>query len=149
MRLTTGWKSPRWVLAAALTLAGAGCAGVPREPEALPSVMETFAAPYELVWEATLASLGALKLPVADKAAGRILTEPFSTTVAQPGVGTTQVLWVALLVDVRPLEDGGTQVRVEPRVHHAFHGEERPGALTWGSLFARIEERLSRRGPAT
>ena len=60
-----------------VALGMAACAGVPRPPEVLPTVADSFPAPYDAVWDATVRSLGVVKLLVADKAGGRIETEAF------------------------------------------------------------------------
>ena len=125
-------------------IANAGTRG--REPLILPQVGDTFGAPYDVVWDATLKNLGVLKILVADKAAGRIETEsfPFAFTVRRrpsgasdllvpasldPGASpllaqdgndgrATQVLWISMQINVvRASEANKTHVLVQPRVH--------------------------------
>lgn len=162
------------VAAALLAVPVAGCAGMPREPEILPTVGDTFAAPYDAVWDATLKGLGVLKLLVADKAAGRIETEPFpfaftvgraparprgpvhlasldppAGLLAQDGSDShaTQVLWIALHITVRRAGENRTDVLVEPRIHDRLVAGFTPGPTNnpWSDLFARIRSRLGTR----
>lgn len=168
----------RWgvfgMAAALLATPAAGCAGVPREPLALPPVGDSFAAPYDAVWDATLKNLGVLRLRVADKGTGRIETEPFPFAfvvgrrpgrphqavrlasrepdrirLAQDGSDgrATQVLWIAMLITVRRAGDNRTDVLVEPRVHDAFLMLFTPGPTNspWGDLFAKIRSSLGGR----
>jgi len=138
-------------LAAVLWLPGvAGAASRGREPQVLPEVGDTFAATYDAVWDATLRNLGVLKLVVADKAAGRIETEPFpfAFTVGRlPGAPArgahgaawdprdaprvwlaqngnngkaTQVLWLSMLITVRRAGENRTDVLVVPRIHESL-----------------------------
>jgi hypothetical protein len=134
---------------AAVVLAAAVAAAAPRQPMALPPVGATFASPYDAVWEATLGSLGVVKVPVADKAAGRIETEPFS--FAAPiggGLGiATNVVWIAMRITVARTSDNRTSVQVEPLVHDAFFPGVGFGPTNnpWADLFARIQGRLASR----
>ncbi len=165
-----------FAMAAAL-LAGAlaACAGVPREPQVLPTAGDSFPAPYDAVWDATLKSLGVLKLLAADKAAGRIETEPFpfaftvglapapprepvrlavldpaAVRLAQGGSGDgrpTQVLWIAMRITVSRGGENLTHVQVEPRIHDSLVGGFTPGPTNnpWVDLFARIRGSLGSR----
>ncbi len=143
--------SMRWrlyLLTAVLTVpAIAAAASRGREPLILPQVGDTFQASYDVVWDATLKNLGVLKTLVADKAAGRIETEPFPFAftvgrrpsgasdllfpasldppgtpplIAQDGNDgrATQVLWISMQITVvRASEANKTHVLVQPRVH--------------------------------
>ncbi len=159
------------LLAAAL----AACAGVPREPQVLPTVGDTFPASYDAVWDATLKSLGVLKLLAQDKAAGRIETEPFpfvftlgraparqrepmrlaalapgGVLLSQGGAGDnrpTQVLWIAMRISVIRAGETQTHVQVEPRIHDALLAGFTPGPTNnpWVDLFARIRGSLGAR----
>lgn len=161
--------------AALLAAAPAGCAGVPREPQILPTVGDTFPAPYDAVWDATLKGLGVLKLLAADKAAGRIETEafpfvftlgeaparprepmrlaalaPHGPLLAQGGAGDgrpTQVLWIAMRITVTRGGENRTHVQVEPRIHDALVAGFTPGPTNnpWVDLFARIRGSLGNR----
>ncbi len=159
------------VLAAAL----AGCATAPREPLALAPVAETFPAPYDVVWDATLRSLGVLRLRLAQKGVGLIETEPFPFTfvvgsapappggllhlashetsrfvLAQGGTGgtrPTQVVWIAMLITVSRTGLDTTHVQVEPRLHDSLLPGFTPGPTNspWGDLFAKIRSQLGSR----
>ena len=136
----------------------AGCASAPRQPVALPPVAETFPAPYDAVWDATVQSLGVIRMRTAQKGVGLIETEPFpftyvmgsnapshheaplllassdpgSLVLAQSGGSgggrPTQVVWIAMLITVSRTTPDATQVQVEPRVHDALI----PGAFMPG-----------------
>lgn len=145
--------NPRKVLkssllaAVVLVLAWGRLSATPREPLALPPAGEVFAAPYDVVWDATLKGLGAVKPRIADKATGRIETEPF--TFAYPvgsGIdGGTQVLSIALQITVRRAGDARTNVQVESLVHDALLSGFTPGPTNnpWSDLFARIRNALA------
>ena len=107
---------------AAVAPAAAMTAAAPRQPLALPQVGATLAAPHDAAWDATPKSLGVLKLPIADKAMGRIETEPFSFAfpIGSGQGGNTQMLWIALRIEVSQAGDARTNVRVEPLVHDAL-----------------------------
>ncbi len=156
MRPTLGVaRRPHFSLAAftaGLALAAAGCTSVPFAPEALPSSSETFRAPYDAVWDATLKGLGIVKLRVIDKATGRIETEPFSFAfpIGSGQGGNTQVLWIALKIDVRQTGENRIAVRVEPQVHHALLYGFTPGPTNnpWVDLFGKIANQLGARREA-
>jgi hypothetical protein len=145
-----------------------------REPLALPEVGDTFEAPYDAVWDATLRNLGVLKLLVSDKAAGRIETEPFPFNftvggapsrpgapllvaarepfpglLAQEGSDArpTQVLWIALHINVSRAGDSRTSLRVRPLVHDSLLGTFMPGPTNnpWVDLFGKIRTTLGLR----
>ncbi len=134
---------------AALTLSVGVSAATAREPLVLPTVGSTYAASYDAVWDATLKSLGVLKLPVADKAGGRIETEAFTFPFVVGGshTGSTQVIWVALRITVSRVADG-TVVQVEPRIEDSLLSGFTPGPTNnpWADLFARIRGHLGMRG---
>ncbi len=136
------------VAAAALILSARGSLAAARAPQLLPTVGDTLAAPYDAVWEATLRSLGAVKVHLADKTRGQIETEdfPFAFGVG-PGIdGGTQVIWVSFAIALRA--DGQrTHVQVQPRVHHALLDGFTPGPISnpWVDLFARIRNYLGGR----
>ena len=134
----------------ALVSVAAVCSAAPRQPIALPAVGTTFAAPYDVVWDATLKSLGVLKLPVADKPGGLIETQvyPFNFVVGGSQNGNTQVIWVVLRITLSRAGEDRTTVQVEPRIVDSLFGEATPGPTNnpWADLFARIQERLGGRG---
>ncbi len=131
-----------------LTLALAACAAASRQPMALPQVGATFVAPYDAVWDATLKGLGILKLPVADKATGRIETEPFSFAfpIGSGQGGNTQVMWISLKITVRQAGDR-TNLQVAPYVHDALLEGFSPGPTNspWADLFAKVASQLALR----
>lgn len=159
-----------WAAGTAFLLAA--CSSLPLYPEVLPSYSETFRAPYEAVWEATLRSLGIVPIKVADKAAGRIETEVYvfvfpvgKTTpptagtrraalgsdnliLAQMGGGgarPTQAIWADLTIQVRPTGLDATQVAIQARVHNALLRGLYPGGYTntpWADIFAKIRAQL-------
>ncbi len=135
---------------AALALAVTVSSAAPRQPMALPLVGATFAAPYDGVWDATLKSLGVVKVPVADRATGRIETEafPFAFPTAGGQGLATNVLWIAMRITVSRTGENSTTVQVEPLVHDALQAGFSPGPTNnpWADLFARIQERLGARG---
>ncbi|HEY7678571.1 MAG TPA: hypothetical protein VIG69_15970 [Candidatus Methylomirabilis sp.] len=161
-----------WV--AAVLAAAAADPAAAREPQVLPTVGDTFAAPYDAVWDATLRSLGVLKPLVADKATGRIETEVFPFTffmtdapsrprepvrlasldagpalLAQSGAGDnkpTQVLWISMRITVSRAGENRTDVQVEPRIHDSLLSGYTPGPTNnpWSDLFARIRGNLGR-----
>jgi hypothetical protein len=96
-----------WLLTAVLALPPmADAAARGREPLILPQVGDTFGAPYDVVWDATLKNLGVLKIVVADKPAGRIETEPFPFTFtvgSGPGGAPGPLLRVSLVPGAPPL----------------------------------------------
>ena len=131
--------------AIALVLFVAGCAGVPRQPQVLPALSDSFAAPYDAVWDAAVKSAGAVKLRVADKAAGRIETESFTfASTAGGGRGTTQVLWVSMQISVTRSATNRTDVRVDGRVHDALLDGFLPGPTNspGADFFARLRGQL-------
>ncbi len=134
---------------AALALAVGLSAAAPRQPVALPPVGASFAAPYDAVWDATLKGLGVVKLRVADKATGRIETEPFSFAypIGSGQGGNTQVLWIALQIHVSQAGENRVNVRVEPQVHDALLHGFTPGPTNnpWADLFAKIAGQLPTR----
>ncbi len=127
----------------AVTLAVHEGAAALREPVALPTVGATFGASYDTVWEAARGSLGVIRLPVVDKAQGRIESEPFS--FAFPAAGNaTQVLWVSLVITVSRADAQRTNVLVQTRVHDALLAGFMPGPTNnpWLDFFARIRTHL-------
>ncbi len=126
----------------------AACAGAAaaRQPVALPQVGDTYAAPYDAVWNATLRSLGVVKPRVADKATGQIETEPF-TFAYTVGAGLdagTQVISVSFSIRVARAADNRTEVQVTPAIHDSFLSGFTPGPTNnpWQDLFARIRSNL-------
>jgi hypothetical protein len=129
----------------AVVLAVAEGTAAARESIVLPAVGATFGAPYGTVWEAARGSLGAVGLPVADKAQGRIESEPYS--FAFPAAGdATQVIWVSLAITVGRGDDQHTNVLVQPRVHDALLNGFTPGPTNnpWQDFFARVKDSLGR-----
>ena len=135
---------------AALMLSAGVAAATPREPQVLPTVGDAYAASYDAVWDATLKSLGVLRLPVADKAAGRIETEefPFVFVVGGSHTGNTQVIWITMRISVSRAADNRTLVQVETRINNALLAGFTPGPTNnpWADLFARIRANLGIRG---
>lgn len=165
-----------FVMAATVLAVGAvGFAGAPGTPHVLPTAGATFPAPYDAVWDATLKSLGAPILRVADKATGRIETKPFpfaytagqapahspeparlaaleaTGAVLSQGGGDgprpTQVIWIAMTITVTRAAEPRTDMQVEPRIYDSPLTGFIPGPANspWVDLFARIAERLGRR----
>ena len=138
-----GWKGLACTMAALALMLLATNATAARTPIDLPIVGDTFAAPYEAVWDATLNSLGVVKALVADKAQGRIETDvfPFKLDYAD------QVVWVSFAITVTSDGPHRTTVRVLPRVHDALLEGFMPGPVEnpWADHFARIEDRLGHR----
>jgi hypothetical protein len=126
----------------------AACAGVgaPARPMVLPQVGNTYAAPYDAVWTATLGSLGVVKTRVADKTTGQIATEPFTFayTVGAGLDGATQVISVSFRIRVVRVADNRTEVQVTPVIHDSFLSGFTPGPTNnpWQDLFARIRSNL-------
>lgn len=163
------------LLAVALLLpAAAPAAGRAREPLALPEVGDTFEAPYDAVWDATLKNLGVVKILVANKGAGRIETEPFPfnftvgeaparraapvrlasrepvpVRLAQDGSDArpTQVLWIALHIRVIRAGESRTHLQVLPLVHDTLVPSFMPGPTNnpWVDLFGKIRTTLGLR----
>ena len=135
---------------AVLVSVAAVCSAAPRQPMSLPVVGASFAAPYDSVWDATLKSLGVLKLPVADKAGGLIETEayPFAFVVGGSQNGNSQVIWVALRITLIRTGEDRTTVQVEPRIEDSLLNGFTPGPTNnpWADLFARIGSALKTRG---
>lgn len=135
---------------AALAIAAAPGAAAPRQPTALPQVGASFAASYDAVWDATLRGLGVVKLVVADKAAGRIQTEPYTFIYPTgPGQeGNTQILSVALHITVQREAQGRTTVQVIPHIHDSLLLGFTPGPTNnpWSDLFGKIATYLGARG---
>lgn len=170
----TGTSACRALLAAALIL-GAGGAAAASDPQALPTAGDSFAAPYDAVWDAVLRNLGVVKLLVADKATGRIETEAFPYTfpvsrrpgfspeavrlaavgaararLAQEGGGDTramQVIWIAMRITVTRGGERLTHVQVEPFLHNQILQGFTPGPTNspWGDLFAKVRSHLGLR----
>ena len=140
---------PLVMATAALALVAAVSAAAPRQPMALPAVGATFAAPYDAVWDATLKSLGVVKVLAAEKAAGRIETEPFPFAFVVGGSqnGNTQVIWVAMHITLSRAAEG-TAMQVEPRIHDDLFSGFTPGPTNnpWEDLFARVRGNLGVRG---
>jgi len=149
-------------------------AGQGREPQVLPEVGDTFQAPYDAVWDATLKNLGVVKILVADRAAGRIETEPFPynftvghapalpappvrlasrepfpVRLAQDGSDArpTQVLWIALHIRVARAGESRTDIQVRPLVHDMLLSSFMPGPTNnpWVDLFGKIRTTLGLR----
>ncbi len=145
-----------WSFAMAAATAIAGCAGQPVYPVLSPPTAATFRAPYEAVWNATLASLGVVPPRLVDRAQGHIVTGQFNFTMpVQAGGGrgggsvVTQVLWVSMDILVRPAPGGLTAVQAQTTIHNALEYGFWPGPggpdSPEGDLFARIASRLDQR----
>ncbi len=144
------------VLATAVLLTAEGCAGQPLYPIVMPPAATAFRAPYEAVWNATLASIGVSPPRLVDRSQGRIVTDTFSFTMpVQAGGGrrigsvVTQVLQVSMEILVLPTPDGATGVQAQTTVHSAMEYGFWPVAggpnSPEGDLFARIAARLDQR----
>ena len=133
----------------ALAVAAAGSLAAPRQPMTLATVGDSYAAPYDAVWDATLRSLGVVKTPVADKASGRIETEPFVFTfnIGSGLNGGTQVIEVSFLINVFRTAENKTDLQVVPRIHYSWLNGFAPGPYNnpWLDLFAKIRTRLGAR----
>jgi hypothetical protein len=129
-----------------LALAAMVSSAAARQAMPLPTVGASFAAPYDRVWDATLQSMGIVKLLVADKATGRIQTEPYSFSyfIGGPNGGSTQAIQVALQIEVRETPGSGVTVQVSPEYSSLLFGGFTPGPTNnpWADLFARIADRL-------
>ena len=127
----------------AVAIAHAACATVTREPVVLPRVDESYAAPYDAVWEAALKAVGIVRTVRADKVQGRIETEPY---IFRFGFGDDagQTLLVSLTIAVRPAGDRRTEVQVETRVHEALLTGIMPGPFNnpWTDYLIRLRENL-------
>ncbi len=142
-------------LFAVLTIAAVGAVAAaavgvaaPRQPMALAAVGDSFAAPYDVVWDATLRSLGVVKTRVVDKGTGRIETEPFSFAYNVGGRnGGTQVIWVSFNIQVVRAADNRTELQVTPLIHDSLLSGFTPGPTNnpWQDLFARIRTQLGSR----
>ncbi len=132
----------------AVAFAAAGLAA-PSQPMALATVGDSFAAPYDAVWDATLRGLGVVKTTLADKATGRIETEPFSFvyTVGSGFQGGTQVISVSFKIQVVRAGENRTDLVVTPVIHDSLLSGFTPGPTNnpWLDLFARIHAQLSSR----
>ena len=140
------------VLAIAALGAGAVAAAgmaAPRQPMALATVGDSFAAPYDAVWDATLRGLGVVKTTLADKATGRIETEPFTFTYNIGGAqgSGTQILSVSFQITVTRTAANRTDLQVVPLIHDAYLNGFAPGPTNnpWLDLFARIHSQLGGR----
>jgi len=135
---------------AVVTVGLTAAAAAPRQPMPLPTVGNTFTGTYDAVWDATLKSFGVVKIVAADKATGRIETEPypFNYSIA-PGLnGSTQVIWVSMRVTVARTADNQTSLQVEPLIHDSLVSGFTPGPTNnpWQDLFGRIRGNLGVRG---
>jgi hypothetical protein len=134
---------------AALALAAMVAGAAAREPMPLAPVSASFAAPYDRVWDATLKGLGVVKLLVADKATGRIQTEPYSfsylTTSAQDA--SMQVIQVALQIQVSQAAGNTVTIQVNPELHDSLFSGFTPGPTNnpWTDLFSKIADQLRAR----
>ena len=131
------------LIVAALILPGPAAA---RAPQVLPAITAAFDASYDSVWDATLKSLGVVKVLTADKGQGRIETEPFPFRYqAGSGLdGGTQVIWVSFALRLTRGDGRQTLVQAEPRVHDALLAGFLPGPTNnpWQDLFVRIRSNL-------
>ncbi len=138
-----------WVIAfvGGAALLASACRSLPLYPDVLPAYEETFRAPYEMVWDATLRSLGIVPIRVADKSAGRIETDVyvFVFSVQNGGARPTQAIWADLTIQVRPIAPEATHVAVQARVHNALLRGFFPGGsinTPWADMFAKIHAYL-------
>lgn len=144
-----------WATAVLATGVAAACAGQPLYPIVQPQAAAGFRAPYEVVWNTTLASLGVVQPRLVDRAQGRIVTDTFSFTMPVQGGGgrggsvVTQVLTVSMDILVRPTPEGLTAVQAQTTIHQAMQYGFWPVAggpnSPEGDLFARIASRLEQR----
>src|SRR5574341_1876628 len=91
-----------WATVVLATTVAAACAGQPLYPIVQPPAAATFRAPYEAVWNATLASVGVAPPRLVDRAQGRIVTDTFNFIMpvqlggGRGGSEVTQVLTVSM-----------------------------------------------------
>ena len=132
------------VLVLAATVAASAAAS--REPLILPTVTETYAAPYDAVWEATIKSLGAVKPVVAEKAQGRIESGVFSYRFGFAD-DASQIIWISFAITVSGTDARSTAVQVQTRVHDMLLTGILPGPISnpWVDMFARIRGNLGLR----
>ena len=118
-----------------------------REPLLLPMVADTFPAPYDAVWDATLKSLGAAKPFIVQKERDLIESDLFFFTFPI-GSEANQSMMLSLAITLRRVDAGHTIVQVQPRVQFMIYDGVLPGPVNnpWADLFARIQERLGGRG---
>ena len=126
-----------------IVMRAAICAAAPLEPPVLPTVGDTFAAPYDAVWEAALKSVGAVRTVAANKAQGHIETEPY---IFRFGFGSeaSQTLLVSLAITLRRIDDRRTEVQVQTRIHDAWLTGMTPGPFSnpWTDYLVRLRENL-------
>jgi len=118
-----------------------------REPLLLPMVADTFPAPYDAVWDATLKSLGAAKPFIVQKERDLIESDLFFFTFPI-GSEANQSMMLSLAITLRRVDAGHTIVQVQPRVQFMIYDGVLPGPVNnpWADLFARIRGNL---GPAS
>jgi len=116
-----------------------------REPLLLPMVADTFPAPYDAVWDATLKSLGAAKPFIVQKERDFIESDLFFFGFPF-GSEANQSMMLSLAITLRRVDAGHTIVQVQPRVQFMIYDGVLPGPINnpWADLFARIRGNLGR-----
>ncbi len=127
------------LLTSAVVLAAHPSATAAREPLVLPMVTDSFSAPYDSVWDATLRSLGAVKPFIVEKERGFIESDPFFFYFPF-AAEASQSIMLSLAITLRRVDAGHTIVQVQPRVYFMIHDGVLPGPVNnpWADLFARI-----------
>jgi hypothetical protein len=134
------------LLTSAAVLAAHPSATEAREPLVLPMVADSFSAPYDAVWDATLRSFGTVKPFIAEKERGFIESDlfffyfPFASEASQS-------IMLSLAITLRRVDAGHTIVQVQPRVYSMVYDGILPGPINnpWADLFARIRDTLGPR----
>ena len=137
-------KSHRcFLVIAAMVLTAHASAAAAREPLVLPAVTDAFPAPFEIVWEATLRSLAAAPPTLADKAQGRIESDPFFFRF-RSGTRVSQAVLVSLVITLSRADAQHTTVQVQPRVYFMLYDGVLPGPMNnpWADLIASIRDNL-------
>ncbi len=122
-----------------MVLMGRVSATAAREPLVLPMVTDSFSAPYDAVWDATLRSLRAVKPFIVEKERGFIESDPFFFYFPFASEASQSIM-VSLAITLRSVDAGHTIVQVQPRVYFMIYDGVLPGPINnpWADLFARI-----------
>ena len=131
------------LLVSVTILIGLPSAAPARDPISLPEVSETFQAPYDAVWEATLKSLGAAKPFIAEKERGFIESDLFFYYFPF-GSEASQSIMFSLAITLRRADAQHTAVWVQPRVFFMIYDGVLPGPTNnpWADFFARLRTNL-------
>ncbi len=131
------------LVVSAMVLMASASATAAREPLVLPMVTDAFSAPYEVVWEATLRSLGTAPPALVDNPQGRIESDPFFFYFPF-GTRVSQGILVSLAITLNRVDAQHTTVQVQPRVYFMIYEGVLPGPVNNPSadLFVRIRGNL-------